>query len=219
MYNKIVIVFLLLSIIGFLIALYALLIQVFGIQSTEKATIISGVLSMIGGAIGALGAYFVASNQMNKQFQYEKRKEEKQNKEQILHTLKKLDLLNKDIIDFIEQFVREFETPHSDEIDFKLKVREFDLQYIVNKVDKVNDDILRNGYNLDYLLFSRALNNMYIDIIGFTFIHEKYKTGSLQGLRVSIIESKKLFESFDQYVNEHIEENQKELEKLNKSSF
>lgn len=51
----------------FLIAVYALIIQVFGIDNTNKATIIGGVLSMIGGAFGAFGAYLVARHQMNKQ--------------------------------------------------------------------------------------------------------------------------------------------------------
>lgn len=190
--------------------------QYFGIKSGDKATIISGILSMVGGFAGALGAYFVASYQMNKQFEHEKRKEEKQNIEQILHNLKKLDLLNKDTINFAEQFESEFTNPHIDEIDYKLKIREYDLQYLVNKVDKINDDILSKGYNLDYLLFSRELNNMYIDIIGFTHIHEKYKTNSLEGLRKSIIERKKTFESFAKYVHEHIEKNQKELDNLKK---
>lgn len=95
MNNKSVITLLLISIIGFLIAVYASLMQVFGIQSVEKATIISGVLSMIGGFAGALGAYFVASNQMNKQFQ-------KQDKDRVIEL--RIEKLN-ETLEIINEFL------------------------------------------------------------------------------------------------------------------
>lgn len=49
----------------FIIPTFGLLIQRLGIDSNNKATIISGILSLAGGAIGALGAYVVATHQMN----------------------------------------------------------------------------------------------------------------------------------------------------------
>ena len=54
-------------IVFFLIDFYDLM-QMFEIQSEDKATIIGGILSMFGGIVGALGAYFVASMQIKKQF-------------------------------------------------------------------------------------------------------------------------------------------------------
>lgn len=179
----------------------------------NTATIISGVLSLVGGAAGALGAYFVATRQMKKQFEYEKRKEEKQNTHRILQTLKKLELLNKDTIGFAEHFEKEFTNPHIDELDYKLKVREYDLHYIVNKVEKINDDILLNEYSIDYLKFSRALNNLYIEIIGFVHMSEEHKYAILGKLVESVVKRKADFDSFDVYVNEQIKEIQLELEK------
>jgi len=72
-------------IILFCISLYALIIQAFAIESDDTATILSGVLSMIGGSIGALGAYFVATNQMKKQFDKQDNKVDPIVKTQILN--------------------------------------------------------------------------------------------------------------------------------------
>ncbi|WP_347722517.1 hypothetical protein [Lysinibacillus capsici] len=80
MKKKSITIILLITIGLFLIVLYASIIQVFGIQSDDKATIIGGVLSMIGGALGALGAYVVATYQMNKQIEHEKQKEKNREK-------------------------------------------------------------------------------------------------------------------------------------------
>lgn len=66
-FNKVSIVVLIATIIVFLIAIYASILQVFGIDNANKATIIGGILSMIGGALGALGAYLVARNQIEKE--------------------------------------------------------------------------------------------------------------------------------------------------------
>ncbi len=73
----------------FLFGIIAVTFQVIGEDSPNKASIIGGILSMIGGAIGALGAYIVAAYQMNKQIEYEKKKEEKLRLTQIKKTLKK----------------------------------------------------------------------------------------------------------------------------------
>ncbi|MFB7159561.1 hypothetical protein [Lysinibacillus sp. NPDC056232] len=53
----------------FLFGILAIAFQVIGEDSPNKASIIGGILSMIGGALGALGAYIVATYQMNKQFE------------------------------------------------------------------------------------------------------------------------------------------------------
>jgi len=51
----------------FLFGIIAMTIQVIGEDSPNKATIIGGLLSMIGGAIGALSAYLIARMQLTKQ--------------------------------------------------------------------------------------------------------------------------------------------------------
>lgn len=212
MYNKIVIVILLLSIIGFLIALYALLIQVFGIQSTEKATIISGLLSMIGGAIGALGAYFVASSQMDKQFEHEKKKEERQRKETIEHTLKNLELLNIEIMSFIEYFVEEFAKPYNEQRVVQLEFSIKNISWIVDNVNRVNPELLKGNYSISYLRFSRELYNMYIDIVGINYLPDEQKPSNLLLLIKTLLKRDENFKSFDQYVKEQIKNIQKQME-------
>lgn len=191
-----------------------MLMQVFGIESDDKAAIISGILGMIGGVSGAFGAYFVATHQMNKQFQNEKTKEEKRKTEKILKVLKKLELLNSDAIAFIENFKNELSKPYSDVSMSRLKFREYDLKWIVSKVDAINDDLLLEGYDIDYLRFSRALTNMYIDIIGFNNIPEEYKKVNLEELTKAVVERKGIFISFDKYLKEHINDVQKQIDNL-----
>lgn len=60
----------------FLFGIFAITFQVIGGDSPNKAAIIGGILSMFGGTIGALGAYFIAKWQMNVvlERQYEKEK-------------------------------------------------------------------------------------------------------------------------------------------------
>lgn len=72
MKSKIYSIFLLISIGIFLVSLYAAIIQVFGIESDDRATILGGVLSMVGGAVGAMGAYMVARHQVNEEKDNEK---------------------------------------------------------------------------------------------------------------------------------------------------
>lgn len=51
----------------FTISLYAMIIQLFPAESGNKATIIAGVLGMIGGFAGAMGAFLAALHQINAQ--------------------------------------------------------------------------------------------------------------------------------------------------------
>lgn len=75
--KKILEIVLICFVIIFLFSLFTLMIQVVGNDSSNKATILSGLLSMIGGAAGAFSAYFIARWQMDKQLdlQYKKEKE------------------------------------------------------------------------------------------------------------------------------------------------
>lgn len=49
----------------FVVAIFFLTVQVYNNSGTDSATILSGVLSMFGGAFGAFGAYLVARHQIN----------------------------------------------------------------------------------------------------------------------------------------------------------
>lgn len=208
-------VFCLFTTFVFVVSIYALIFQVIGNDSPNKATIFSGVLSMIGGIVGALGAYFVASNQMNKQFEHEKKKEEKQRKETIEQTLKKLEYLNSEVIEFIRYFGVEFAKPYNEERIAKLEFSKVDLLWIVNSVNAINHEVLKEGYSIDYLNFSRELNNMYGDIIGVDFIPEAFRKENIALLRNAVLARNKVFESFDSYVKEHIRKIQKQIENLN----
>lgn len=68
----------------FLIGLFSLIFQVIGQDSPNKATIISGLLSMIGGAVGALSAFLIARMQLTKQLELQ----DKKNREMFLAELK-----------------------------------------------------------------------------------------------------------------------------------
>ncbi|MEY9975749.1 hypothetical protein [Lysinibacillus sp. RC79] len=127
----------------FLFGIMAITFQVIGEDSSNKASIIGGILSMIGGAIGALGAYIVATYQMNKQIEHEKKKEEIQRKENIEQTLKVLERLNLEVISFTEYFIKEFAKPYNRERIVKLKISESDLLWIVNNINNINYEILK----------------------------------------------------------------------------
>lgn len=199
----------------FLFGIIAITFQVIGEDSSNKASIIGGILSMIGGAIGALGAYIVATYQMNKQFDYEKKKEEKQRKEIIEQSLKKLELLNNEAIEFIDFFRKEYSKQFDEIVIIRLKFSEEDLFWIINIVNNLNDEVLMDGYALDYLKFSRELNNMYIDVSGLNSLPEEQKESKLMNLIDSMSIRKKIFVTFDKYLKEQIKILQKELEKLN----
>jgi len=88
MKNKSLTTILLIAIGLFLIAIYASIIQVFGIQSEDKATIIGGILSMVGGALGAFGAYKVAVWQTNQTIEHDREIRIREKKVEKLEELK-----------------------------------------------------------------------------------------------------------------------------------
>lgn len=51
----------------FVVTIWALLVQFLDVHNVEKATITGGILSMLGGIVGAMGAYFIAVHQINKE--------------------------------------------------------------------------------------------------------------------------------------------------------
>lgn len=199
----------------FLFGILAITFQVIGEDSSNKAAIIGGILSMVGGALGALGAYIVATYQMNKQYEYDKKKEEKQRNEIIEQTLKKLELLNVEAIEFIDFYRSEYSKPFDETVIMRLKFSEKDLFWIVNIVNNLNDEVLMNGYALDYLKFSREINNMYIDVSGLNSIPEQLVEHTINNLIESMLRRRKVFVSFDEYVKAQIKILQKELEVLN----
>jgi hypothetical protein len=60
---------------SFTVSLWALTIQYIGVDSANKATIISGLLSMIGGMVGAFSAYLIARAQITKQLDLQDKKD------------------------------------------------------------------------------------------------------------------------------------------------
>lgn len=198
----------------FLFGIIAIAFQVIGEDSPNKASIIGGILSMIGGALGALGAYIVATYQMNKQFEHEKKKEEIQRKENILNILKILEQLYNEAMKFIRFFNKEFSEQYSiyDAV-IQLKFKEKDLLWIVNNVNSINYEILKEDYSIDYLKFSREINNMHIDIAGIEHV-EGFLPDILSSLiETLLIRNEKLI-SFDLYVKERITDIQKQMEDL-----
>lgn len=73
--NKLLTITALITAMFFVVSIFFLTVQVYNNSGTDSATILSGVLSMLGGALGAIGAYLVARHQMNAQ----KRATEKEN--------------------------------------------------------------------------------------------------------------------------------------------
>lgn len=67
-------VFLGFIIVFFVISMIGLLVQSFDLDNPNRATIISGLLSMVGGGIGAFGAYLVSVNQMEKSRKFDDEK-------------------------------------------------------------------------------------------------------------------------------------------------
>lgn len=212
--KRIIEVILCIFIVIFLSGIIVMGIQVIGEDSPNQATIFSGVLSMVGGLAGALGAYFVATYQMTKQFEHGNRKEEKQRKETIEQVLKKLEYLNSETIEFIDFFKKTYSLPFDDEKSKMFKFSVQDLGWVVNNVNKINDEILMDGYVLDYLKFSRHLNNMYIDVSGFEFIPDNQKPIVMGNLIRSMLNHRNTFISFDDYVKNRLKEIRLELDKI-----
>ncbi|PID21903.1 hypothetical protein CSV61_06705 [Sporosarcina sp. P3] len=69
MREKLIEGFALVAAIIFAITIWALLIQFIGVDNANKAAISGGVLSMIGGMVGAFSAYFIAKMQLTKQLE------------------------------------------------------------------------------------------------------------------------------------------------------
>jgi len=64
----------------FVITSWALMIQSIGVDDPSKATIVGGILSMFGGLLGAIGAYFIAVQQINKQKEILEKKDVEENR-------------------------------------------------------------------------------------------------------------------------------------------
>lgn len=197
----------------FLFGIIAVTFQVIGEDSPNKASIIGGILSMIGGAIGALGAYIVAAYQMNKQIEYEKKKEEKLRLTQIKKTLKKLQRLNEIAIHFLESFVKEFNKPFNEELSYKLKSSETAISWISNSINDVNDELLNEGFMLDYITYNQLINHTYNEIMVFNKLPEEQKAHNFQGFIKEILSLAEDLNSFEQYIKEQLEqfENQEVL--------
>lgn len=171
----------------------------------NTATIISGLLSLVGGALGAFGAYFV----MNRQRIHEKKKEEAQKITQIKKTLKKLQLLNEYAERFVTSFEAEFNKPYSEEMSFKLKSSETSILWISNSVNNVNDELLNEGFMLDYIRFNHLINHTYNEIIVFNNLPEEQKPHNLSGFFSEILELREGFNGFKQYIEEQLEQLEK----------
>lgn len=202
--------------IGVVVVLTIIAFQI-GVDELEKpnrVAIISGLLSMFGGIAGAFGAYAVATYQTNKQFEHEKKKEEIQRKENILSILKILERLNDEAMEFIYFFNEEFSEPYSIEnAVIQMKFKEKDLLWIVNNVNSINYEILKEDYSIDYLNFSREINNMYIDIAGIEHV-KGYLKDTLSSLMKTLLKRSENLISFDLYVKEHITDIQKQIQDL-----
>jgi len=190
----------------FLFGIIAIAFQVIGEDSPNKASIIGGILSMIGGALGALGAYIVATYQMNKQFEYEKKKEHAHEITQIKKTLKKLLLLNDFARKFVNTFRVGFDKPFSEELSFKLKSSEITISWISNNVNDVNDELLNEGFMLDYMKFNQLINNTYHRIIVFNNLPEEQKPHNYPRLLKKLVRLEEDFNSFEQYIIEQLEQ-------------
>ncbi|KOS60891.1 hypothetical protein FJQ98_20525 [Lysinibacillus agricola] len=185
------------------------------LEKPNRIAIISGLLSMVGGIAGAFGAYFVATYQMKKQIEHDKKKEERQKKENILHNLVILKRLNDEAMEFVRFFAEQHSNPSYDsELRTNIRFREKDLFWIVNNVNSINYEILREGYITDYLKFSREINNMYIDIEGLERIPDTYLARRVLGLRRIILERNENLILFDRYLKSHINIIQKQIEEL-----
>lgn len=177
---------LLITIVLFLIAIYALLIQVFGIQSGDKATIIGGLLSMIGGIVGALGAYFVASMQIEKQFA-------KQDKDRVIE-LKILKL--NETLELANEFLHILQVWRGLTYNVEIRVKQFKEKKLthVNELNIFNDNEQQDiKKNIQKLVFAKdTLKKNKVFLSGITDLQEIFNLTS------GVVESnKKLLNSFN----------------------
>ncbi|MGE7131179.1 hypothetical protein [Lysinibacillus xylanilyticus] len=131
----------------FFFGIFAITFQVIGGDSANKAAIIGGVLSMLGGAIGAFGAYFIAKWQMNVllERQYEKEKSKFTWEIKVNKKLEVIQLLYNKINEF-ELFKKEY-TKYNAKVGFYLRSRRKDdikinvnvlLQNVLEETKKCN---------------------------------------------------------------------------------
>ncbi|MEY9975748.1 hypothetical protein [Lysinibacillus sp. RC79] len=67
---------------------------------------------------------------------------------------------------------------------------------------------------MDYLLFSRSVYNLYIDITGFQHIPDSLKPDNLLRLSNLTQERNNKFKAFDEYIKKQIKEIGKQIEDL-----
>lgn len=205
-------------VIGVVVVLTIIAYQI-GVDELERPNriaIISGLLSMVGGVAGAFGAYFVATYQMKKQIEHEKKKEARQKAELLEHSLKKLDLLNEEAIEFVISFNEQFaESIDSYALrDLRLEFSVYEFQWIVDNVDNIDHGIM-DEYGLDYLRFSRELHNAFIDIKAITKVPSDQVEHNLSRLRKVLSIRMENFNSFNEYIKGQIEYIQQRIETLN----
>lgn len=133
----------------FLFGIIAITFQVIGEDSPNKASIIGGILSMIGGAIGAMGAYIVATYQMNKQSEIQEK-----NRALELKVNKSNTALNK-LIELKELIYSIRGNLYDMEIEIKNKIQANKFQYLNEYL--LVEDVYRNQLmpNIDKILNKR----------------------------------------------------------------
>ncbi|MGE7951647.1 hypothetical protein [Lysinibacillus xylanilyticus] len=130
----------------FLFGIIAIAFQVIGEDSPNKATIIGGILSMIGGAIGALSAYLIARMQLTKQLELQDEKERKRILLEI--KMKKAE----EVLEILHQTKRSLFELHGLLTKFKLDVTTY---FNNNSKLEYNADELLNNSIVDKLEESR----------------------------------------------------------------
>ncbi|MFJ3386638.1 hypothetical protein [Lysinibacillus sp. NPDC086135] len=143
----------------FLFGIIAIAFQVIGEDSPNKASIIGGILSMIGGALGALGAYIVATYQMNKQFENHEK-----NRALELKVNKSNTALNKlvELKEFVHKIKGEL-TNMEVEVSEKILRRGLRLLHQYNLVDGIYRDQLKLDID-EILSFRKEIEKLKIFI-------------------------------------------------------
>lgn len=166
--------------------------------------------SFLGSFLGALFTGLIAIIIFKKGIKNENQKDEEKKKEQLKKELKKLQLINSVAIKFICEFIEEFKVPYNGEVDFKLESAALGFQWIVDNINKFNDEMLNEGFTLDYLNLNQLINHTYNELIVFNRLPGEQKGHNLLGLIEEMEKLKNDFNSFEAYVEENI----KEIEKL-----